>query len=284
MVAPIRMVNYLMPVKHVLVYLDNDAACAMRTRFAADVAARHGAHLTGLYMRRLVALPGYAAAEIPDSVLAQFDAANEKLAENVKQEFATRVEGIAPTSEWRMLRGVLPDAIAEQARCADLLVIPQAHEATPKLHGHYDPASVLLRVPIPVLIVPPAGDIQVPNRHAVIAWNNTREAARATREALPLLAEMTRATVLRIGKAKKDELPDQDIVNYLARQGLNVEQHTQSREGTSVGEALLSYVVANGSDLVVMGGYGHSRAFEMVLGGMTHFVLEHLPVPVLMSH
>jgi nucleotide-binding universal stress UspA family protein len=119
-----------------------------------------------------------------------------------------------------------------------------------------------------------------------VAWNAGREASRAVNDALPLL---TRAKVVRILAINPDRTGEHgeevgaDVALHLARHGVNADV---SVVGSDIGDAdmLLSQVSDFGADLIVMGAYGHSRARELILGGMTRHVLHHMTVPVFMSH
>jgi nucleotide-binding universal stress UspA family protein len=139
-----------------------------------------------------------------------------------------------------------------------------------------------------VLIVPYAGHFDNVGRRVLIAWNATREAARAVSDAMPLLTSAELVTVPPIdpreGPHGHGELPGADIGLHLARHGVKAQIERTVSAGMPVGEVLLSRVADLGADLIVMGAYGHSRAREVLLGGATRSVLRSMSVPVLMSH
>jgi len=122
----------------------------------------------------------------------------------------------------------------------------------------------------------------------LIAWNAGREAARAVRDALPLLKRMRSATVLVVDLKENPyghgEEPGADIATHLARHGVKVEIDRWSIPDAKPAEVILSRAADYGSDLLVMGAYGHSRVRELVLGGVTRSILEQMTLPVLMSH
>jgi nucleotide-binding universal stress UspA family protein len=119
----------------------------------------------------------------------------------------------------------------------------------------------------------------------LVAWNGSMEAARAVSNALPLLRRAARVVVAHFHTGEQDEPPAQstDLLAWLARHGVVAELHEQ-RTGHDTGDALLSLAADQQSSLIVMGGYGHTRFRELMLGGMTRTMLEKMTRPVLMSH
>jgi nucleotide-binding universal stress UspA family protein len=119
----------------------------------------------------------------------------------------------------------------------------------------------------------------------LIAWDGGRPAARAVADALPLLALVDRVEIVTVNDASGDRhLPSENIARHLARHGIAVELKSVPRGDLDVANALLSYAGDAGADLIVMGGYGHSRLREIVLGGTTRTILQSMTVPVLMAH
>ena len=170
----------------------------------------------------------------------------------------------------------------------DLIVISQAHA---------DLASELIvGSGRPVLVVPIAGKFPSVGKNVLIAWDGTREASRATHDALPLIADGAKVKLYFVNPAHAGDEPATDIASHLARHGINAEaDHTFSRippsetavfgaRSLKVGDLLLSAAADMGADMLVMGGYSHSRVREMMTGGVTRSILRHMTVPVLMSH
>ena len=123
----------------------------------------------------------------------------------------------------------------------------------------------------------------------VIAWDGSLEASRAVSGAIPLLrqADLVQVAVFdpEIGPAAHGEEPGADIALYLARHGVKVDVERQ-RTGNEIdiGNAILSHVADFGADLLVMGGYGHARVREILMGGVSRTILRSMTIPVLMSH
>ena len=138
----------------------------------------------------------------------------------------------------------------------------------------------------PVVVVPYIQTAPFKLDRVMICWDGSRPAVRATADAMPLLALAGRTEVVVVADQadKEDELDGTDIGQHLARHGLDVKINRLIREKIDVADALLSHATDSGTDLIVMGGYGHSRLREFILGGVTRSMLRSMTVPVLMSH
>ena len=140
----------------------------------------------------------------------------------------------------------------------------------------------------PVLVCPEDSARETIGEFVSIAWDGSREAARAVSDAMGILCKASKVCVVAVRSDSADEalgaLPGSDLSHYLARHGVQAEAQSIHAEGTPVGDALLEWAKGQGSDLLVMGAYGHSRFREVLLGGVTRRVLGHASIPVLMSH
>jgi nucleotide-binding universal stress UspA family protein len=188
--------------------------------------------------------------------------------------------------EWRTADGPRAEAVALHARYADLLVINQTDPESPDATHFGD--AVLLSVGRPVLMVPYAGPTSSVGRNILVCWNASREASRAVTDALALLKNAKRVTVLTVDGATSQgghgESPGSDIALYLARHGVNAVAAQTVSGSVDVGSVILSRAFDLEADLIVMGAYGHSRVREIVMGGATRTVLRSMTIPVLMSH
>ena len=121
----------------------------------------------------------------------------------------------------------------------------------------------------------------------MLAWTPTREATRAAFEAIPLMQQAEQVAVLSVtagGDSEEELLPGADIIVTLARHGIKADVHRFSGSDIGIGNIILSRLADESIDLLVMGAYGHSRLREYVFGGATREILEHMTVPVFMSH
>ena len=275
-----------MSYKTILVHLDGDARNTQTLRMASDLAGRFDAHLAAVYA---LEQPLFAAAMDPGAAAAltfqvELDSQMQaKAREMVKA--AERQSG--RMIEWRAVSGNTVNNVIMHARHADLLVMTQ-EDRSQKLG--IDPsfvASVVVGAGRPVLMVPYAGEFEACGASVLVAWSGTRESARAVADALPLMKKAREITVVSFnpkGDSGWGDLPGADIGLWLTRHGMKVNVRQQKSEEVDVGNQILSLASDLGSDLIVMGAYGHSRTFEFVLGGVTRTLFESMTVPVLMSH
>ncbi len=137
-------------------------------------------------------------------------------------------------------------------------------------------------------MVPYAGSFPSVGKRVLIAWDGTREATRAAHDALPLIAAAEAVTVVSVAGRESDleqQHPSLDrIVRHLERHGLVVRKEEDVQAGLPVCDLLLSLASDIEADLIVAGAYHHSRLREAVLGGVSRELLDHMTVPVLMSH
>lgn len=171
------------------------------------------------------------------------------------------------------------DPVVQAARLADLVVFARSR-------GHYPRSmfeAVLLGAGRPVLIAPTPSPCQIGSDIA-IAWNNTCAATRAVCAAMSVLRKARRVQVLTIETWRTRGTVAAELVEHLRRHDVEAQTHCVQANGTQVGRLLLTTAGEMGADLLVMGGYGHSRLRELLLGRVTRHVLDHAPLPVLMAH
>ena len=182
----------------------------------------------------------------------------------------------------------LATLFARMARQTDLCVVGQPSEETPEPEAGQLAEAAFMDSGRPALVVPYIGAAPEPMRRILVAWNGSREAARAVHDALPFLLAAERTTVLIVDPqnlgGEIGEQPGADLAAHLARHGVRVEVKTIPGGGLSAGDAILAQAADDSADLLVMGGYGHSRLRELVLGGATRHLLAQMTLPVLLSH
>ncbi len=278
-----------MSYKTIAVYLDDSKHCMARIDVATDLARRFDAHLIGIYPTEPIP-PAHA---LQDTLLAERLAARSSAATArmalTRELFQSRAGEI--DSARREFRDLDMDAIeAVKVTYADLIVVGQTDPDERLLNAPPSfPELVTLSVGRPVLFVPYFTDAYASlGTNILVAWNASREAIRAVSDALPLLKKANRVTAM-VVNAKRDrkdrvDIPAADISLYLARHGVKVEATQSYTDELSVGDDLLVRAADGEFDLLVMGAYGHSRLREIVLGGVTQTLLQHMTVPVLMSH
>jgi nucleotide-binding universal stress UspA family protein len=286
-----------MSLRDLVVLLDGSARDDIKLAVALGLARRHDAHLTGLCPLELL-LPAdmsFALGGYPDLwALPEFAKKIESQARTkaalieVKFRELLRREGIK--GDWLFETGSLIQAVVHRAHVADLVVIGQADpDNPPPAAARTLVEDLLMTAGRPLLLIPYAGRFDSIGTSVLVGWTPTRESARAVHDALPLFLPSAKVTVLTVessGSAADTEvLPTADVAEHLARHGLDVSAaRTVVSDGLSPADALLDYASDIGADLLVVGGYGHSRTREMIMGGVTRDLLRHMTLPVLMSH
>ena len=278
-----------MSYRNIVVHVDHSARCPERIRVATQIALAEEAHLIGVAPTGLVLLG-------PDSEIAAlgvyYDQTLHRLRERCNEAnaaFEAQVKNVGLRSwEHRVADDEHGYAIALHGRYADLIVIGQSDANDPAMGPRMDFAEhVFLNSGRPTLIVPYAGTFDPVGTNVLIAWNASREGARAVTDALPFLKRAKHVRVLVLNGEASFEghgaEPGADIGLYLSRHGVRVEV-VQDNTPLAIGDALLSRAADYDCNLLVMGGYGHSKFREFLLGGVTRTVLECMTVPVLMSH
>lgn len=276
-----------MSYRSILVHVDDDESTKRRLDYAIALARRFDADLVGVYVVPGTGLaPSTAAMMRPEAVerrLAQFGEA-QHVAERAFRD-AAGAAGVAV--DWRAPAGAPIDAAVAHARCCDLFVVGQ-HRPSAAGFGDALVSNVLLSSGRPTLVVPHGGGPATLAERVLIAWNGAREAARAIGDALPLLEHALRVDAIAVDEDNETEVPERlagtRLRAWLARHGVNVEIERHSSPDTGVGEWLLARAGDLSSDLIVMGGYGHARMRELVLGGVTRRILRTSTIPVLMAH
>jgi nucleotide-binding universal stress UspA family protein len=277
-----------MGLKDILVHVDCSKANAARVRAAIELAQRHGAHVTGLYVIPWVNMPAYAEFQVgPEVIQAQEEAARSQ-ASDAEAAFRAALEETDLASEWRCVEGDIVSTINVHGRYSDLIVLGQPGDQDPMAFSDGIVDDVVITSGRPVLVVPYIGMTRSIGEHVMVAWNARREAVRAIHDALPILRQAREVKVLAInahsGDADHGDIPCADICLHLARHGVAAVAQELRADDIEVGDILLSRAADAVVDLLVMGAYGHSRLREFILGGATRHLLSHMTVPVLMSH
>lgn len=280
-----------MSYKTVLAYLPNTRSADQVLDVALPIARENDAHFIGLHvMPRVPLLYGVVAAEIPQSIIAHQEEMLERTADQLGAHFEARCAKAGVKAEWRCNKVQYDDVAGDvvgQSLCADLIVVEQQTE------GDYPtpvdlPSRIVVETARPVLIVPNAGKYETVGEHVVVAWNGSRESARAAFDAVPFMRNAKSVRILAIDPKSREGYDSialgDEIALCLARHDIKAEVTVTRSGDISVGDELLNRLSDEGCDLLVMGCYGHSRLRETLFGGVTKNLLEHMTAPVLMAH
>lgn len=260
-----------MTIKHILVAVSGGEGDRARLAEAVALAKRHGAQIAALHVKPV--LTTYAISpggEMPVALIEAQQREAEERAGAVEAMVRSEAKKAGIGIEWHAEEGNEASHAGVLARYSDLVI------ASPDL-AH----DLVFTSATPVLAFPDDATPAVPRR-ALIAWNGSREATHAVRDALPLM-EGTEPVVLVVDPPEGRPI-GADLARTLGRHGLKVEVHERRSERRDIGDMLLEEAHAVGADLLVMGAYGHSRFREWVLGGATETALKDAKIPVLLSH
>lgn len=267
--------------KDILVHLDGGDRDSMQCAVAVGLASRFGARLTGLFARSEQLWAATVARRSSDA----FEAA----AQQSQDQFAAATRDLGINSRWwRLAHGepshVLIETMAA-ARFHDLLVIGQHHDGKKAPDDLIE--KVILQSGRPVLIVPAVGHYPSVGTNVLVAWNGSREAARALHDGLPLIVTANNVEVLTVrgpGAEPSDvPLPPLSILDHLAAHGARVTRDVLAGEDIGIMDLILSRTFDQGADLLVMGAHGGYQ-LPFFKGAGTRYILDHMTLPVLMAH
>lgn len=269
-----------MAMMNLLVAFNGSASSEAALRYAAALARRQGAHVTALLAHSTHDTLDTRSRWIPDRARALLAEAKSGLLQEIEARLdALRPElGLGDALSFRAAPGRVNTVIATTARCFDM-VLTGRPDHTEDEHIRLHPDKIALLSGRPVIVVPEGYDADARHRHAALAWDGGRAAARALSDSLRLLEEQGKVSVLSIGPAPARE----DLAAHLARHDVAAEFEDWP-EGHPIAETLLGYCARHDPSLLVMGAYEHSKFREDFLGGVTGDVLRNSPIPVLLSH
>ncbi|MES2149338.1 MAG: universal stress protein [Pseudomonadota bacterium] len=279
-----------MAYRTILVHVDDTRHAQQCIDVAARIAQTENAHLIGASSSG-IRMPFYPTG-IPDPYLPAMSASFELVQERIKcalSLFEAAMERIGvPSFETRLIDGESGEAVSMLARHCDLVVLGQADPDDPAPLVPPDfPEYVIMHCGRPVLVVPFAGKFDTIAQRPLVAWDASTSAARAVADALPFLRRAGQLEQIMFNPEKlgatHGRQSETDIALYMTRHGIKVNATHRSADGP-VGPALLRMATELGSDLIVMGAYGHRRFREILLGGVTRSILNSMTVAALMSH
>ncbi|HTP94182.1 MAG TPA: universal stress protein [Xanthobacteraceae bacterium] len=275
-------------IKDIVVNLSVGADGGPAGDFAVSVADAFSAHLTGVAFVFDPIVPvsstGYIPAEVIDVQLAE----NQDAAKAAIDRFTTATSRAGISAEPVTLSASLAgagDQFGRIARRFDLAIVGQAKPDRSEI-DEMIAESTLFESGRPVIMVPYIQKSPLQLDRVMACWDGSRPAARGIADAMPLLEKAGQVELVIVDneRGKQDEIEGADMGQHLARHGLKVDVKRIPGGNIDVADALLSHVSDSGINFIIMGGYGHSRLREFVLGGVTHSIMRSMTVPVLMSH
>ncbi len=278
-----------MAYKDILVQADAGEASARRSRIAARLARQFNAELTGVFLRTTFPIQSFTAGPygvvppiVTPKLIAEYEDVMDAAAAGARASFEAAVREAGVPSEWLTVDGDTPRAMLQCMRRTDLTVFPRDLLPTVREYG-LTPAQLGMWGGGPMLVLPDVAADQPIGRRVLVAWNDSREAARALRDAWPLLATAEEVVVL-IVSAQGDVGPEGMLRRHFEHHGCKAKVMVEQSPEASIGEVILRQAAGLNADLVVMGLYGHARLQELLLGGVSRDLLKASPTALLVSH
>lgn len=279
-----------MSLKSILVNLNDANRAEAMTGLALDLAEKNSAHVIGLYVRPAMQIYPAVGMQVSPEMYEIHDKYFQDASDEAEKLFNAALARSGVSGEWRSVRcanAAIATKIVEHGLQSDLIMMSQVD---PDNTGGIEPdcaEQVVMESGRPVLLLPTSGTFKTVGNNILVGWNGTREAARAAFDAVPFMQDAKSVRLVWID-AHQDEsyagnLPGAEMAASLARHDITVSAEALPSGDVSAGDTLLNAASDYGSDLLVMGAYGHSRIREFVFGGVTRNVLKHMTIPVLMS-
>lgn len=213
----------------------------------------------------------------------------EKHSDTLRQMVTSRLAG--DSLRWDVSKCIwafsgIERSVAVRSRFSDLAIVRKPYVQNSGVEAAYVLEGLLLQGDCATLVVPESYSYKAPSR-IVIAWNESAQALRAVRAAIPFLKQATQVQIAVVdptAHSPERSDPGGPLAVYLSRHGIECDVHVLASGGKSASDKLIQHCTEQSADMMVMGGYGHSRFREAILGGATRDMLERAPIPVLMSH
>lgn len=275
----------------IAVHLDTYETKSDRLAYALAMARRFGAALIARAYALEYDMPAVMLGEMPTAFIEEQRRKAQQAAASAEERLRLRCAGAEVDFELTAATGhilSIAEDFAIYARAADLVIVGQEDpDAGDPVTGRLL-ETVLFASGRPILVLPHIGaPADAPLGRCLVAWDGSGKAARAAHDAIPLLGQAAEVEILSISRpgAPSDmEQSGRALAAALGRHGISARYHMVPEGGVDPGNALLSYAADRAADLLVMGGYGHSRLREVILGGATRRILASMTLPVLMSH
>ena len=275
-------------VKDIVVNLTGGAPQEFAADYAISLAQLFDAHIAGVGFIYEPVIPGSLMGGIPTDLIEAQREENTKAAQAASGRFEAAAARAGVSAEVRILDASVAgaaDLFGRAARRFDLAVVGQARPR----EGASEELLIegaLFESGRPVVVVPHVQTQGVTLERVLVCWDGSRPAARAIADGMPLLRRAKAIDIVAVSgeRGKGSELVGTNMARHLARHGLAVELKRVSAGDVDVPSAIAAYAAGIGADFMIMGGYGHSRLREFILGGVTRTVLSSSTIPVLMSH
>ncbi len=274
-------------IKDIVVNLTSGGPQDFAADYAISVGKAFGAQTTGIAFVFDPVIPDAGLGGVSPSLIEIQRDENARTAKDAVSRFVAAAKGAGVSAETRILDASLAGATSEFARIArrfDVAVVGQSQReygATADLMIE----AALFDSGRPIIVVPYIQKQGLTLDRVMVCWDGGRTAARAIADAMPFLLRAGTVEVVIVTEPHKTgETTGTQMAEHLARHGVTVTVKSITRGDIGVQSAILSHAADSGANFIVMGGYGHSRLREFILGGVTRNMMSAMTVPVLMSH
>ena len=279
-----------MAIKDLLVAYSGNEASRKAAEFAVQMARKYQASVTGLHIYQTESYGSQVKRWIPEDVLARVEEARVAAEKSIGASFMDLLAAATfkGTANWQSEHGRANELIPRYSRYFDLLLIGQFTSVFESNLGSTQPEDIVMRSGKPIVIVPKEYAVRPFQGTAAIAWDGSRSAARALTDAMQILETKERLDVITIdldGAGDPTGMPAGfDIMSHLQHHGINANKVILKARKTQVGDAILDHCAKTSPDVLVMGAYGRRKFGTLLFGGVTRHILQHMNVPLLLSH
>lgn len=273
-----------MSFSNVMVYVDPPQQEEGQIRVAEAVAKRFGGAIIGV--SAFAVEPPFVAEGVIIERTSEEELSRMKADLTAKGDWFRKIVTLpSDRIEWRWGVEYPTTFLINQARAADLVVVKRKQLKQDEYH-YIDSAAAMLRLGRPMLSVPERVT-EISADRIVVGWKDTREARLAVQHALPLITRASRVTIVELCTSDQQDAARshvRDVSKYLESHGASCQYDVRVHSAESDARCLIGVAQQDGADLIVTGGYGHSRLGEWMFGGMTRGLLEEAPICLMMSH
>ena len=275
-----------MSYKLIVLNLDEENAVDPLVKMAAALGEEFKTHIVGVHSLPLVEQPVSMVHYLPAEFYEKLNDSNLARAEKIKNTFELAMKAHNMPSEWMLHRGLGTGGtrnLIDHVRTSDLVIVSQnSKERMPWLQR-----ELLQKTATPMMVVPSGGVDEFKAKKISIAWNGSMQTVRAIRDSMDLLIRADDVRLVCVGSESKDnprQIAGSDAATWLSHHGVNITLDEHLEKHLKAGISIVNAIEESGADLIVMGGYGHSPLYDVVVGGVTDDVLSNAEIPVFLSH
>jgi nucleotide-binding universal stress UspA family protein len=276
-----------MAIKDLLVAFDGTDACVSTLKYAAQMASKYQACLTGIFVNFPIVGEQKTSRWVSKDVFSTLERAQEENISAVKEHFEKELDaaGFSGDRSWLSEFGHTNDVLCDVSRYYDMLLIGQ-HSSDPQKNQRVRAEELVMTTGKPILVVPAGYAVRPFKEYAAVAWDGGSRAARALTDAMQILETKKRLDVISVGtEIISEDKPDgRNILRHLRRHEIDARAVVLPRAAGGIGSTLIDYCVKNDPDVLVMGAYGHARLREDLFGGVTRQMLRTSPIPLMIAH